>query len=720
MTWQLWVTLGAIALVCLLWLVAAATLLWAVLDPGDVQTIVQAMDGRWGLLVFLWAISLVPIYSALHWAMNRYLAEPERLADAVDVRLKQHRDDPIAPVGTPAVDRLASMFNDLLARERTFNDTLAHEINQATQHTETERAWLSTLLAELNRSVIVTNRDGQILLYNQRARLQFKRLADAEDLSHGGELIGLGRSIETLIDPELITHAKSTIERRLKRGDRQTSTQCLMQTPKGRTYRILISPVCRQDAAAPTTLDGMMLVIDNITDEVQLKQQHTESLQALAHDASAQADALADIQGQLNTTQAQALHAQLGEIGAAIGALARRLATLPKRTLKPFPLEDLSAQDWIDAIQHAIQHARQDAPNASDRVTFEVPTPLTGVWLRVDGLSLVRAVVALLDALNDHPATRAVNVTVDVNDHHLLVDIHWAHQSEQDAVDPSVQDWFASLIDKTPMGPNAVGQTIAEVLAYHGGHASVDGPRLALRLPRIPPTQTQPDTPAPRVAGRPETHDFHLFDAAIASIPEAQSPLSALSFTVFDTETTGLSPSRGDEIIQLGAVRVVNGRVLSQECFDQLIDPKRPIPATSTAIHGIEASDVKGQPDIHTVLPIFHRFCQGTVLVAHNADFDLQCLALKAPACGLEFDHPVLDTLLLSALAHPYQDSHNLDDLAARFGVRIEHRHRALADAQMTAEVLVKLVPILKERGITTLEQALQAQRSVWQKRASY
>lgn len=716
MTWQLWVTLGAIALVCLLWLVAAATLLWAVLDPSDVQTIVQAMDGRWGLLVFLWAISLVPIYSALHWAMNRYLAEPERLADAVDVRLKQHRDDPIAPVGTPAVDRLASMFNDLLARERTFNDTLAREINQATQHTETERAWLSTLLAELNRSVIVTNREGQILLYNQRARLQFKRLADAEDLSHGGELIGLGRAIDTIIDPELITHAKSTIERRLKRGDRQTSTQCLMQTPKGRTYRILVSPVCRQDATAPATLDGMMLVIDNITDEVQLKQQHTESLQALAHDASAQADALADIQGQLNTTQAQALHAQLGEIGAAIGALARRLATLPKRTLKPFPLEDLSAQDWIDAIQHA----RKDVPNGSDRVTFHAPTPLAGVWLRVDGLSLVRAVVALLDALNDHPATRAVTVTIGFDDDKLLVDIDWLCGDGQGSTDQSVHDWFHALVDQPALGANAVGQTIAEVLAYHGGHGSVDGHRLALHLPRIPPTETQPDTPAPRVAGRPETHDFHLFDAAIASIPEAQSPLSALSFTVFDTETTGLNPSRGDEIIQLGAVRVVNGRVLGQECFDQLINPKRPIPATSTAIHGIEASDVKGQPDIHTVLPIFHRFCQGTVLVAHNADFDLQCLALKAPACGLEFDHPVLDTLLLSALAHPYQDSHNLDDLAARLGVRVEHRHRALADAQMTAEVLVKLVPILKERGITTLEQALQAQRSVWQKRASY
>ncbi|MDR9388915.1 MAG: exonuclease domain-containing protein [Wenzhouxiangella sp.] len=716
MTWQLWVTLGAIAVVCLLWLVAAATLLWAVLDPGDVHTIVTAMDGRWGLLVFLWAISLVPIYSALHWAMNRYLAEPERLADAVDVRLKQHRDDPIAPVGTPAVDRLASMFNDLLARERTFNDTLAREIEQATQHTETERAWLSTLLAELNRSVIVTNREGQILLYNQRARLQFKRLADAEDLSHGGELIGLGRAIDTIIDPELITHAKSTIERRLKRGDRQTSTQCLMQTPKGRTYRILVSPVCRQDATAPATLDGMMLVIDNITDEVQLKQQHTESLQALAHDASAQADALADIQRQLNTTQAQALHAQLGEIGAAIGALAQRLATLPKRTLKPFPLEDLSAQDWIDAIQHA----RKDVPNGSDRVTIQVPTPLTGVWLRVDGLSLVRAVVALLDALNDHPATRAVTVTIGFDDDKLLVDIDWLCGDGQGSTDRSVHDWFHALVDQPALGANAVGQTIAEVLAYHGGHGSVDGHRLALHLPRIPPTQTQPDTPAPRVAGRPETHDFHLFDAAIASIPEAQSPLSALSFTVFDTETTGLSPSRGDEIIQLGAVRVVNGRILSQECFDQLIDPKRPIPATSTAIHGIEASDVKGQPDIHTVLPIFHRFCQGTVLVAHNADFDLQCLALKAPACGLAFDHPVLDTLLLSALAHPYQDSHNLDDLAARFGVRVQHRHRALGDAQMTAEVLVKLMPILKERGITTLEQALQAQRSVWQKRASY
>ena len=719
MTWRLWVTLSAIALVCVLWLIAAGGLLWAVLDPSDFQTIVTAMDGRWGLLFFLWAGSMVPIYSALRWAMHRYLVAPERLADAVDIRLKQHRSDPIESIAIPHMDRLVQLFNALLARNQVSVKALEQQVNQAVAQTENERAWLSTLLAELNRSVIVANNEGQILLYNNRARLQFKRLAEAENRGHGGELIGLGRSLDGIIDRSLLEHAKSTIERRIMRGDHQTSTQCLMQTPTGRTYRIHISPVRRQGASS-TVMEGMILVIDNITDEVKLKQEHAESLQTLAQLATRQTEQLAGVQKALRdgapVNTSPTIEDQLEDMHASAAWLAQNLATLPKRTLKPFPLEDLSAQDWVEAIQHALQG---DAALGRE-VRFASTDRLADVWLRVDGMSLVRAVVALLDALDDHPSIRAITVDAGIDDHEVVVNIDFSRTQEDTGDDTSLDDWLASVVDNPSLGANALGQTIAEVIAYHGGRWSLTAGRVAICLPRIPPVDALPETLTQRHDSRPEYYDFHLFDAAIAQMPQADSPLTTLSFTVFDTETTGLNPSQGDEIIQLGAVRVVNGRILSTEVFDQLIDPKRAIPTTSTAIHGIAQADVDGQPDIHTVLPTFHRFCEGTVLVAHNADFDLQCLALKAPACGVAFDHPTLDTLLLSALAHPYQDSHNLDDLARRLGVAVEGRHRALSDAQMTAQILVKLLPILEERGIKTLAQALQAQRSLWQKRASY
>jgi DNA polymerase III subunit epsilon len=210
---------------------------------------------------------------------------------------------------------------------------------------------------------------------------------------------------------------------------------------------------------------------------------------------------------------------------------------------------------------------------------------------------------------------------------------------------------------------------------------------------------------------RPVFYDFDLFAHRDTGQALEDRPLAALSFTIFDTETTGLDPAGGDEILQIGAVRMVNGKLLRGERFDQLVDPRRSIPSASIPIHGITPDMVQGQPTIQQVLPAFHRYAHDTVLVAHNAAFDMRFLQLKESATGLRFDQPVLDTLLLSAVLHPQQDSHRLEAIAERLGVRVVGRHTALGDALVTAEVFQKLVPLLADRGIHTLGQALAASR---------
>ena len=129
---------------------------------------------------------------------------------------------------------------------------------------------------------------------------------------------------------------------------------------------------------------------------------------------------------------------------------------------------------------------------------------------------------------------------------------------------------------------------------------------------------------------------------------------------------------------------------------------------------------LRGAPTIDAALPSFHAYAQDSVLVAHNAAFDMRFLELKRERCGVAFEQPVLDTLLLSALVHPAQASHRLEAIAERLGVPLLGRHTALGDAMVTAEVFLKLIPLLAERGVETLGQALEASQQTYLARVSY
>jgi DNA polymerase-3 subunit epsilon len=240
---------------------------------------------------------------------------------------------------------------------------------------------------------------------------------------------------------------------------------------------------------------------------------------------------------------------------------------------------------------------------------------------------------------------------------------------------------------------------------------------------QLPTTMPEKATNLPaNPESRPEYYDFDLFNQPGQSRELDERALGELSYTVFDTETTGLDPSAGDEIISIGAVRVVNGRLLKHETFDQLIDPRRALSRESIQIHGITPDMLKGQPRIDAVLPAFFRFAEDTVLVAHNAAFDMRFLQLKEASTAVKFIQPVLDTLLLSAVAHPgYENAeHSLEAMAARLGIDVIGRHTALGDAIVTGEVFLKLVPLLAERGIHTLKDAREASRKTLYAKLEY
>lgn len=209
--------------------------------------------------------------------------------------------------------------------------------------------------------------------------------------------------------------------------------------------------------------------------------------------------------------------------------------------------------------------------------------------------------------------------------------------------------------------------------------------------------------PLAPTAARPLTYDFDLLIRTVEQSP-GNTLLRDLVYVVFDSETTGLDPAR-DEVVQLGAVRVVKGKLVPAETIDTLVRPPIAIPRRSTEVHGIDMDMVADAPSFDVVCARLHGFASGAILVAHNAAFDMAFVQRQARKSGVAFDHEVLDTVLMSAVVFGGSAEHTLDAICDRLGIVIpaDKRHTALGDALATARALVAMIPILEGRGIETL-----------------
>jgi DNA polymerase-3 subunit epsilon len=228
-----------------------------------------------------------------------------------------------------------------------------------------------------------------------------------------------------------------------------------------------------------------------------------------------------------------------------------------------------------------------------------------------------------------------------------------------------------------------------------------------LRLPLLAPHRPQFVTKKRSLPSRPEFYDFGLMRAHQGDEKYNSMPLREVPFVVFDCEMTGLQPMQGDEIIQIGAVRIIQHRVLTGEGQEWLVNPGRPIPPGSIKFHGLTDADVAGKPSIETVLPEFHAYVGDGVMVGHNAAFDMKFLTVKERATGVRFDNPVLDTMLVSSMLDGEEEDHSLDALCERYGISITGRHTALGDTIGTAELLLLLIDRLEAKGFKTFGEVM-------------
>jgi DNA polymerase III epsilon subunit family exonuclease len=192
-----------------------------------------------------------------------------------------------------------------------------------------------------------------------------------------------------------------------------------------------------------------------------------------------------------------------------------------------------------------------------------------------------------------------------------------------------------------------------------------------------------------------------------AAAPGGHQPFDEIDFVIVDVETTGWSPDEA-RITEIGAVRFRAGHQLGQ--FSSLVNPGRAIPERVVTLTGISDAMVAAAPPLDQVLPAFLAFAHDGVLTAHNAPFDVGFLRAACQACDLPWpDFPVVDTVELARLVLSEDEVPNckLSTLAAFFGARTAPRHRALADALATADVLRGLLPRLPAAGVSTLAEMI-------------
>ena len=177
------------------------------------------------------------------------------------------------------------------------------------------------------------------------------------------------------------------------------------------------------------------------------------------------------------------------------------------------------------------------------------------------------------------------------------------------------------------------------------------------------------------------------------------------TYVVFDLETTGFSPEK-NKIIEIGAVKVEHGEITDR--FSTFVNPEVPIPYRIEELTSIRDDMVIDAPKIETILPQFMEFCGDAIMVAHNADFDMSFIIKNCERQGIEKDFTIIDTVALARILMPQLNRFKLDTVAKALGVSLENHHRAVDDAGCTAEIFVKFVKMLHDRGMETLDEVNQ------------
>lgn len=702
--------------------------LYASAGPADRETLARLVGEQLVLLVVLAVLVAIAAGLLLAAAVTRYVDLPRRLAADVALIAGANPGHRAAGTGPVQLRMLASAVNDLAQRYALARRDVDEQVAVAAAELERERNRLAALMGGLTVAVLVCGPDGRILLYNAAAR----------ELFAGVGTVGLGRSVFGVLDRRVIAHGLQRLATGLATYEAVTDVAGGLVRIRLTTVSVLghangPSVSMLEPASDPTgvpTSDasgaGFVLVSDDATRSgtaaalrAELLRSTGELLRGAAGSIGAAAGTMIDYPD-MPAPQHRRFAEIVAQEAARLGDAARRVLADADLVEGRWPVAEMSARDLLAIVATAV--ARSGGP-----ATTVLDEPGAECWLAVDSFGLTEALSALVLGLGAQHRIGEVELSAGAEGELARIDLRWSG---------------AALPAGEPAVPPAGPAGAAEVVRRHGGElwADTNEPLVRLVLPLSgtdraalddgdpdgsPPGRPRPGSDRPAgerpIRERPPAalYDFGLPRAEASPSEWDDQPLRALSYTVFDTETTGFHPDQGDEIVSIGAVRIVGNRLLAAETFERLVDPGRRIPAASSAVHGITTEMVRGEPRLDEVLPAFAEFARDTVLVGHNVAFDMAFLDAAQRRTGVRLAAPVLDTLLVDGLVHPDHDGHTLEMMADRLGVSLVGRHTALGDALVTGEIFLRLFPLLDARGIRTLGRLRAAAGATAQARTS-
>jgi DNA polymerase-3 subunit epsilon len=634
---------------------------------GLVQIATVAGFGSLGLIAWVWFL------------FDKNVARPiDLLAGALRARAHSDVDRPLemevarylgdlAPAAGAASDRLAET-----------RSALAEAIGRETARLTAEKARLERLLSDVPVGVMICAGDHQLVFYNSQAA-EFLG-AGGLDLAHQP---GLARSVFGYLREGPLQDA---YQRLVETGAADAASDLICTPVQGRALLAGRMRLLAGDGDAP----GYVLTLRDVTQDFTVSARREAFIAEALERISRSVAGIATIREAAGEGGDAALLAALdAEVGALVAMVQETARSNQERRPETLPYTMLRGEDLLDSIKARVE--------GRGLVVEVAPSAL---MIGCNAYELVGFTGLLCREIARMAGVARLEVRLDEEFGGASLRIVWKGK-------PLTMAVLERLLD-LPLEAGLPEVTGRSFLAEHATDIWPEVREGGFEAVCLPILQARRSVKRPEPVARRVTYDFDLLVQERRGAV-LNSRLDQLTYVVFDTETTGLMPQQGDEVVQIAAVRIVNGRRVEGEVFNTLVHPGRLIPAASTAVHGISDAMVADAPGVTEALGRFHRFAEGAVLVAHNAPFDMTFLRRAEPAIGKRFDMPILDTVLLSAVVFSQHEEHSLDALTHRLGITIseEARHTALGDAVATADAFLKMLTMLRGRKIGTFDEVL-------------